>query len=319
MIVVTGAAGMTCTSLLSRIADRYEFPAIRGIFYLRQPRIKGRNIDYFQADLRDPAQTRRALNDAQTVIISSVVTGGAAFLAKSFWSQVTDNLIMYSNLFRICHEQGVKRIIFVGTASIYQEIDGLIAEKHLDRNMPPNIRHSGIAAVMRFTEDIAAMLHQESGIDIIILRCANIYGPCDRFNPDFSNVVPALIRKAFERQHPFEVWGSPDVVRDLVYVDDIARLLERIIRAPCRGLTVINAGGGEAVTVGEMVGTVLAAAQYLNAEVCYCNDRPVTIRRRELDCSAATQIFGWRPEVSFSEGVAKTYNWWKDNHQRWDR
>lgn len=319
MVVITGAAGMTGTSLLSRMSKNHDFPHVRGIYYSRHPWVEFDNIEYFRADLRDPEQAGLALKNAHTVVICSVVTGGAAFLNNSFWNQISDNLMMYSNLLRICDEAGVKKIIFVGSASIYQEIDGPITETLLDRNIPPNLRHRGIALVMRFIEEIATLIHQESGTDVILLRCANIYGPGDRFKPEFSNVVPALIRKAFERQRPFEVWGRPDITRDIVYVDDIARLIEKIIQSSFSGITTINAGSNNALTIGELVSAVLTAAQYTDADIRYCDSKPTTVSRRFLDCSAAKKIFGWQAQISYQEGIAKTYQWWKNNNQWWDR
>lgn len=310
---------MTGTSLLSRLNQNPDFPHLRGIYYSRFPWIELDKVEYFRADLRDPDQTRLALKNAHTVVISSVVTGGSLFLAKSFWNQISDNLLMYSNILRICDEEGVKKIIFVGSASIYQEMDGPITESSLDRNIPTNLRHRGIASVMRFIEEIAKLIHQERGIDVILLRCANIYGPGDRFMPESSNVVPALIRKAFERQRPFEVWGNPDVTRDIVYVDDIARLIEQIIQSSFSGITAINAGGNNSLTIGELVNAVLTAAQYTDADIRYCDSNPATVSKRVLDCSAAKKIFGWQAQISHSEGIASTYHWWKNNNQWWDR
>ncbi len=59
-------------------------------------------------------------------------------------------------------------------------------------------------------------------MEIVLVRAANVFGPYARFDPSTSNFLPALIRKAVERLDPFPVWGSPDVVRDVIYSADFA-------------------------------------------------------------------------------------------------
>ena len=107
------------------------------------------------------------------------------------------------------HLEGVKRIVFIGSAVIYQAFEGSITEGELDFNQDPYPAYFGFAWAMRFLEKLCAYLHEQHGHEVIMIRAANIFGPRDKFDVERSNFIPAIIRKAADKMDPFELWGTP--------------------------------------------------------------------------------------------------------------
>jgi nucleoside-diphosphate-sugar epimerase len=156
-------------------------------------------------------------------------------------------------------------------------------------------------------------------MEIVIARAANIFGPYARFDPANSNFIPALIRKAVARMDPFEVWGNPAVTRDVVYVDDFAKAVILMLDNSNIRFDVFNIGSGVKTTVGDVVQCVLQYSGHNPARIIYNEQNPSTVPFRVLDNSKAKAILGWNLEYSVAEGISRTVEWWKENHERWLR
>jgi len=131
--------------------------------------------------------------------------------------------------------------------------------------------------------------------------------------------VPALIRKAVERMDPLELWGSPDVVRDVIYANDFASAVVALLAADAVKHDTFNVGTGVGVTVGEIMQHALDAAGHQPNEIKRVGDAPATIQTRLLDCSKIRDAIGWQPEFTAAEGICKTTQWWIENQETWTR
>jgi GDP-L-fucose synthase len=129
------------------------------------------------------------------------------------------------------------------------------------------------------------------------------------FDLERSHVLPALIRKFVEKQDPLEVWGSPDVVRDFIYVDDF---VSGVIKAFYKtdGFDVYNIASGCQYTIGEAVDIIAKTTNY-RGMVIYNESKPMTIKQREIDISKAKHKLGFMAMVSFKEGLKRTIEWFQ--------
>ena len=136
------------------------------------------------------------------------------------------------------------------------------------------------------------------------------YGPHDDFDPVTSHVIPALIRRAAAGEDPFVVWGSPDVVRDFLHIEDLVRgsllLLEK-----CDGCEPVNIGYGEGVTIGQVVNWILEASGHSNAQVEFDDSKPTTIPFRMADTTKAKSLLGFEPTIPIQEGLRETVEWYR--------
>lgn len=276
-------------------------------------------LEIAPGDLRRMECCRQLCKGCDTGIFAAASTGGAAQAASEPWRQVNDNLIMNAQLLEACFHEKVKRVVMIGSATTYQDFEGKIREDELDFSQNPAASYFGVGWVMRSLEKLAEFWHRTGKMEIILIRAANIYGPYAKFNPQNSNFIPALVRKSVEKLNPFEVWGSPDVTRDVIFSEDFAEAIVKLLECEQVKFDVFNVGSGAAVTVDEVVKACLKHSGHQPSKVEYRSDKPVTVKNRILDCSKIKNITGWTTRHSLDDGIRKTVEWWQENQKKWTR
>jgi GDP-L-fucose synthase len=251
--------------------------------------------------------------------MAAASTGGAEAALTEPYRQVTDNLVMDSLMLEALYFEGVSRIIYLSSATVYQEFDGYIREDDLDWNQNPHASYLGVGWAKRSAEKLCYFWHEKHDMDIIIARCANIYGPYAKFDPRTSNFIPALIRKAVDKIDPFEVWGTPDVSRDVIYGRDLASAVISLLKRTDITYDTFNVGSGEPVTIENIVDLALKHGRHSPSGIVYAENKPTTIQSRVLDCQKIKKTLHWEPVVSVSEGVEQTTQWWMHNKDRWSK
>jgi len=174
---------------------------------------------------------------------------------------------------------------------------------------PTHPSYFGYGWMRRYLERLGEFVASKSKMKIALVRPTAVYGRWDNFDPVISHVIPALIRRAVEKENPYEVWGSGEEVRDFLHITDLARgcllMLEKY--ATC---DPVNLGYGKAVTTREVVRIILEAAGYETATVVFNTSKPTTIPFRMVDISKAKKILGFEPEVSLKNGLKDTVEWY---------
>ena len=319
-ILVAGGSGMLGRAVVKSLLKFCPETYVRASYFGQKIASQEKNqVEWIQSDLRSLEQCRALCRGCDEAIMAAATTGGAFQLTKEPWRQVNDNLLMNAQLLEAFYQEGVKRVIFVGSATVYQEKEGGLKEEDLDLNQDPHGAHWGIGWTMRYLEKLCDFWHRTCGMELIIVRAANIFGPFAKFDPKVSNFIPALIRKAVDAMEPFEVWGRPEVTRDVIYSEDIAEAVIKLLNEQRLKFDVFNLGSSQEVTVGEVVKWVNDAAQYNPKKMNYMTDKPVTVKHRFLDCTKIERLLGWRPRHSTKEGIKKTVEWWKENRYKWSR
>ncbi|WP_027363071.1 NAD-dependent epimerase/dehydratase family protein [Desulfospira joergensenii] len=319
-IFLAGSTGLVGTHLIHHLLDMYPGIYIKAAYNRTTPFMEHERVHYVQVDLLDRSTDYGdLLEGCPWAIMAAASTGGAGAAQSSPQRQMTDNLVMDALMLEGLYSAGVKRIIYLSSATVYQAFDGYIKEEQLDFNEDPHFSYLGVGWAKRSAEKFCRFWHEKYGIEIIIARCANIYGPYARFDPQKSNFIPALIRKAVSKMEPFEVWGSPDVARDVIYAEDFAEAVILLLSQEDIKFDIFNLGYGDIVTVGEVVDAALLAADHKPNAVKYSENSPQTIGFRALDCNKIKSTVNWKPRHSITRGIKKTTLWWEQNMETWTR
>jgi GDP-L-fucose synthase len=318
-VFVAGATGLTGTSIVQQLLHLEPSLLVRGTYHTQPPALVDRRVEYVKADLTRRSDCRKALSGCSAAILAAATTGGAGMAAAEPHRQMTDNLVMDALLLEAIYQEGIKRTIYLSSATVYQPFSGYVKEVELDWSQDPHPAYLGVGWAKRSAEKLCAFWHEKYGQEIIILRCANIYGPFAKFDPRASNFIPALIRKAVDRLDPFEIWGSPEVARDVIFSSDVAGVVGRLLVRDDIRFDVFNLGYGKTVTVGEVVNIVLKCTGHHPDEVLFSSEKPTTIGFRALDCSKLKQCLHWEPAHTITDGIGLTVDWWIKNKESWRR
>ncbi len=215
------------------------------------------------------------------------------------------NIMGTQVLLDAARERGVKRFVQVST----DEVMGSLPEDDAAffTEASPFEPNSPYAASKAAAEHMVRAAHHTHGLDTVITRCGNNYGP--RQFPE--KLIPLLIANAMNDE-PVPVYGDGRQVRDWIYVDDHARAVLAALHKGESG-KVYNIGARNPRRNIEVVETILTLLGKPHSLIKYVKDRPGHDRRYALDPSFAESALGWRPEETFESGIAKTIRWYAEN------
>jgi dTDP-glucose 4,6-dehydratase len=269
---------------LSRLDDRHQF--VRGDIADRQAVLAALAKD-----------TDAILNFAAESHVDRSIASADEFLRT--------NIIGTQVLLDCARERGVRRFIQIST----DEVMGSLAEKEdafftEDSAFAPN---SPYAASKAAAEHLVRAAHHTFGLDTVITRCGNNYGP-HQFPEKF---LPLALSNALNDQ-PIPVYGDGRNVRDWIYVEDHCRALFRVLEKGRAGATY-NIGARNERRNIEVVESLLETLGKPSSLINFVKDRPGHDRRYAIDPSLIESELSWRPRETWESGLQKTIEWYQQN------
>ncbi len=307
-VLVTGAGGLVGTQVAKLLLE--QGAQVRGTYRNREVPSWVGDLETMQCNFMDIEDVKKAVKGMDIVLVCSANTSGAGVMAHDPLQHITPNLIMNSTLMEESYRAGVERFFFVSSATTYPPADYPIKEEEVFDGEPYKT-YFGVGWMKRYTEILGQFYHRNNLMKIAMVRPANIYGVQGDFSDETGHVLPALIRRALEKQDPYVVWGNPDVVRDFTHSKDMARACLDVVEkyAVC---DPINIASGNLVTIGESVDLILKCANH-NVTPQYDETKPVTIQYRALDTTKAKDVIGYKPTIAFEDGIQETVDWIRKN------
>jgi GDP-L-fucose synthase len=300
-IVVTGGAGFLGRFVLEKLK---AFPGA-DVFVPRS-----RDYNLIEGD-----DVKRLLADTQPdlVIHLAAVVGGIGYNQQNPGRFFYDNLMMGVQLIEQSRLHGVKKFVATGTVCAYPKFMPVPFKEDDIWNGYPEETNApyGLAKKMMLVQSQA--YRQQYGFNSIFLLPANLYGPGDNFDLETSHVIPALIRKCVEARRNgatfIEAWGSGDVSREFLYVEDCA---EGIVRAAATydESDPVNLGNGREVVIKDLVETIARLARF-EGEIRWQSNKPDGQPRRQLEVTRAAEKFGFQASTLLEDGLKQTIEWYE--------
>jgi GDP-L-fucose synthase len=285
---------------------------VRATVHRRDPHVDHERIEYLRCDLTRGEECRRAVEGQRYVFHCAASTAGAAAMVATPMAHVTPNVLMHTQLLEAAYDAKVEKLLWVGSTTGYPPSGPRpVTEDEMFAGEPFD-RYFFVGWMARFTEVLCRMYGERLArpMPTIVLRATNVYGPRDDFETATSHVIPALVRKVVERQHPLEVWGDGRDVRDFLYVDDLVEAMLRAMER-CDAWVTLNVGAGRGHTVREVLDLLLEIDGYRDARVEFNSDRPSMIPIRLVDTGRARAQLGFTAATGLREGLARTLAWYR--------
>lgn len=311
-VLVTGGSGFVGTHFVEALLA--QGARVRVPIHTRPMIVNDERIELVQADLVRPEDCLRVAQGADYVIHAAGAVAAAAVTASNPMSAITANLILNARMLEAAWQAGVERFLIFSSSTGYPVTDYPVKEEEMWSG-PTHPSYFGYGWMRRYIERLSEFVASKSRLKIALIRPTAIYGRWDNFDPVASHVIPGLIRRAVDKQDPFEVWGTGNEVRDFLHVTDMVRgcLLTLEKHAEC---DPINIGYGKTVTIKDIVTLVLAAAGHDQAQVVFNSSRPTAIPVRMVDTTKARQLLGFEPAVSLEAGLKDTVAWYTQSMPR---
>lgn len=225
-----------------------------------------------------------------------------------------ENLMISSNVVHAAYKYRVKKLLYLGSSCIYpRECPQPMGEEYLlsGKFEPTN---EGYALAKTTGLKLCEFYNKQYGTNFISLVPPNIYGPGDHFGVEISHVMSALIYKfhkaKVDNKRNIEIWGTGDARREFLFVDDLAEAcVDFMENIDAKDLsTFINIGVGGDITIKELVSLIKKIIGF-EGEIRYDTSKPDGMPRKLLDISRINKL-GWKPRVSLTEGIKRTYEWY---------
>lgn len=222
-------------------------------------------------------------------------------------------LMMNTNLLEASRLNAVSRVVYTSSIGAYASAE-VFREPEQTEDEPPMDYYPGWAK--RMAELQIKAYDTEYGIkSFAIVRPCNVYGPGDNFDPENAMVIPSLMARIHRGEDPLLVWGDGSAVRDFAYSEDVA---EGVILALYHGTGArpVNLGSGRGYSVKELVETLREVVDF---NYRFDPGKPNGFPRRVMDISLARESLGFSPATSLKEGLQKTWQWYRENHDEFIR
>ncbi|MCV0405598.1 MAG: NAD-dependent epimerase/dehydratase family protein, partial [Rhizobiaceae bacterium] len=247
MIGIYGANGFIGRHLLSRLAARGT--PVRAVSRHFAPELVerfGSSADLVEASLDDPIAMASSLSGVETVI--QLVSTSSPGLGNRFnVSDIRDNVIPHVEFLQNCVGFGVKRYVFVSSGGT---VYGPTSTVPIREDHPTNpISSHGLTKLT--IENYIRMHGHVDGLDHVILRLANAFGPGQAFRKG-QGLIPAVMERHRQGQ-PVQIIGDGSSRRDYVYIDDVVDALEAAAAVPAGTRAVVNIGSGSSLSVTEVL------------------------------------------------------------------
>ena len=217
-------------------------------------------------------------------------------------------LMMNTNILEAAMRTNIAKCLYTSSIGAYSLAE-IFVEKENDFAKPPMDMYPGWAKRMAELQ-IQAYIKQYQVQNFSIVRPSNIYGPGDNFDPENAMVIPSLMAKIAKGDSPVTVWGDGSAERDFLHSRDAAI---GIILACVKGTQgmPINLGCGYGISIRTLVETLQS---FIDFEPFFDGSKPSGFPRRIMDMSLAKKMIGFEPQISLSEGLKETWNWYRQNN-----
>ncbi|MCL7454962.1 MAG: GDP-mannose 4,6-dehydratase [Anaerolineae bacterium] len=333
--LVTGAAGFIGSKVAETLLS--EGHAVLGLDSLndaydvrlktwRLAQLEGQpGFEFRQIDITDREALRRLFDGGQPAggagentagrqpstvpfdgVINLAARAGVRQSVRDPWIYLATNVTGTLNLLELCRETGVGKFVLASTSSLYGARNPRPFREDADTDGPL----SPYAASKKAAEAMCYAYHHLYELDVTVFRYFTVYGPAGR--PDMS--IFRFVQWISEGQ-PVTVYGDGQQSRDFTYVDDIARGTVAGLRP--MGYEVINLGSDEPVVLMDAI-SYLEELLGKEARLEYLPRHRADVLATWADISKAERLLGWRPRLSFRQGLQEAVSWYRAN-QDWAR
>lgn len=305
--LVTGAAGFIGRSIAAELLKRGE--SVRGVDSFitgkRENLLGLEAMEFQEGDLSDPALCGRACDGVEIIFHEAAL----ASVPRSVADPVSTNqncVTATLNLLVAARDRGVRRVVYAGSSSAYGDTPTLPKREDM---LPNPISPYAVAKLAG--EHYMRAFARVYGLETVVLRYFNVFGPYQDPTSHYSGVLAIFCRKMLAGEQP-TIYGDGEQSRDFTYIDNVVHANLLAAAAPASHVSgqMMNAATGERITLNQTFNILRELTGY-KGDVLRAAPRSGDIRDSLADISLAAGCLGYRPQVTFREGLERTVNWYR--------
>jgi UDP-glucose 4-epimerase len=306
--VVTGGAGFIGSHIAEELVRLKQTVRIVDNFYSgKEENIAGfrSSVEVFRQDIAEAGKLSEIFKGADYVIHQAAIPS----VPRSIVDPVSSNRANVDgtlNVLVAAKDAGIKRVVYASSSSVYGESPTLPKRE----DMPP-APVSPYGAQKLFAETYCRVFTRVYGLETVSLRYFNVFGPRQDATSQYSGVFAKFIPAVLQDQVP-TINGDGLHSRDFTYVANVVAANLLACTTPGIGGEVFNVACGGRITLNSLLAEINRITGK-NIAANHAEARQGDIRDSQADIEKAAARMGYRPHVSFEDGLKKTVEWYSQN------
>lgn len=265
-----------------------------------------------ELDLTDTNMVREwfEIHRPSVVFLTAAKVGGIKANGEQPINFLLDNLKIQNNVIEAAACNGVKKLIFMGSACSYPKnaLQPINEDSFFDG--VPEITNIWYATAKIAGIKLAQAFYAEKRLNCAVAMPTNAYGPFDNFDEESGHVIPALMKKIHNAMMKTEknvtIWGTGRPIREFIYVDDLAEALI-FLSENYDSADIINIGSSEEISILNLTNLIVDVVGY-KGEILIDDTKPDGMMRKLLDSNKINNL-GWKSKTKIRDGLSEMYEW----------
>jgi len=257
---------------------------------------------FVEGSITDPDAVRRA-SEGVDVVFHQAARGS---VPRSIADPVATEQVNSTgtlNVLLAARDAGARRVVCASSSSVY---GGAASMPTVESS--PLVPKSPYAVTKLTCEHHARVFDELFEIETVALRYFNVFGPRQRPDSQYAAVIPLFMDAVLTGRSP-TIHGDGQQTRDFTFVDDV--VAANLAAATCEASGIaVNIAGGEPRSILDVLHAIEDAAGR-EVSPTHVDPRPGDVRASWADVTLAADALGWRPTVSFADGIARTVEWFR--------
>lgn len=302
-ILITGGSGVIGSYVIDALKDEFD------VVVADKVKPEG-NVKFVNVDLLEPFSISK---DFDTCIHLAAFVGGIQFFTKHPVENLRDNPKMVSNLLDATTNSKVNHVIYTSSSVVYQhQTQFPTHEESVDISPPPTSAY-GMSKLVG--EHLCKAYNEQFGLNYTVLRPFNAYGPREAPDPEYAHVIPELIRKVLSGQYPVEIYGSGEQTRTFTHGKDIGQAFYLAVKNKNSINETFNVAGNQEIKIIEVLRDIWKiSGRKEELKIKHLDSLPHDVPRRFPSNKKIYEKLGWKPQISFDDGLLETMEWIKQKY-----
>ena len=301
--LVTGGAGFIGSNIVEELLKRGEKVRVLDNFSTgKRENLKefSNDVELIEGDIRSYHIVKQAVAGIDVVLHQAALPS----VPRSINDPITSNEVNVGgtlNMLDASKEAGVKRFVFASSSSIYGDTPELPKHEGMTPNPLSPYSVSKLAG-----EKYCRVFAKVYGLHTVALRYFNVFGPRQDPNSQYSAVIPKFVKMISNDERP-TIYGDGKQTRDFTYVANVVEANLLAATKECEPGLAMNAACHDQIQLNylvEQINTLLGK----NVKPLYVERRKGDIEHSFANIELITKTFGWKPRVSFDQGLALLVN-----------
>ena len=303
--LVTGGAGFIGSNICQELAAQGR--SVRVVDNLSTGKLDNLEevmdrLEFVRADVCDADAMKAAMEGVSYVLHQAAIPSVPRSMKEPL--KVNEaNVIGTLTVLESARKQGVKRVVFASSSSVYGDSETLPKREEM-----PSSPKSPYAVTKAVGEQYCRLYHSAFGVPVVVLRYFNVFGPRQDESSYYAGVICKFASALLDGRE-VTIYGDGGQSRDFTYISNVVNANLKACTSPSAAGALMNIGAGEETTINELVG-ILSEIIGVKARIDHTDPQPGDVRHSKADITRARDLLGYQIGVGLREGLEKTVEWY---------